>query len=77
MLEVGHEFERNGINYCVVDIVDYENKSYCLLSIEKENEKISFAFYEYKVEMNGDFTLDSVEDEELISKLFDIFEEKK
>ena len=46
MLEVGHEFRRHGIKFCVIDFLKYNDKTYCLLSVEKPNEKMSFSFYD-------------------------------
>ena len=69
MLEVGHEFKRNGTNFCVVDILNYKGKNYCFLSEERKNEKIDFNFYEYSFDCKGDSILQKVKDDNLISIL--------
>ena len=77
MLEVGHEFRRHGIKFCVIDFLKYNDKTYCLLSVEKPNEKMSFSFYDYKINLKGTYELNEVEDKQLIATLFELFEERK
>ena len=76
MLEIGHEFERNGVQFCVVDIVDLNNKSYCFLSEERRNEKMDFHFYEYSISSTGDVNLDLVKNDDLIDNLYSVMEER-
>lgn len=77
MLEIGHEFKRNGTQYCVVDFMIYNQKQYCLLSVERKNEKLDFEFYECSFGPNGGINMDLVEDTSLLSNLFGILEGEK
>lgn len=72
-LEIGHIFEKNGITYCVLDILDYEGKKYILFSIE--DDKLDYLFYEVEY-ANHEYILNLLTDELLINKLFEIVEGK-
>ncbi len=76
MLEVGHEFKRNGVQYCVIDFMLYNQKQYCLLSVEKKDEKLDFEFYECSFGPNGGINMNQVNDTELLSNLFKILEKE-
>ena len=77
MLSIGHEFVRNGVQFCVVDIIDYNDRSFYFLSEERKNEKMNFHFYECNIESDGDISLNLVRDDELTSTLYGLLEEGK
>ena len=67
-LEIGYEFKKNGIIYSVIDIIDYNEKSYCFLSEESDLGRIDFHFYEYSIK-EEDIDIKLVSDDELITQL--------
>lgn len=73
-LEIGHQFNKDGIIFCVLDIIDYDMKQYALFSAEYE--KLDYIFYEVN-RINNDYNLKRVDDESLIYELFKIVEERK
>ena len=73
MLEVGHEFKRKSSNYCVIDKIIFNNKTYLLLSVENPNDKLNFVFYEcYQTPNNNKLKI--VSDENTIMSLLDLLE---
>ena len=74
MFEVGKVFKKNGKDYCVLDILDYNYKKYLLLS--EKGEKISFDFYEITMPDNNNYELVMVNDANLNNSLFELFENR-
>ena len=70
MLEVGHEFERNGKKYIVLDFVSSKAKKYVLLSYTDPEEKIGYEFYELTEKADG-YDFKKVNDDNTISQLFE------
>lgn len=73
MLEIGQIFEKNGYEFCVLDIIDYNMKKYVLFSIEAE--KVEYAFYEINF-INDRYNLKKIDDNLVECTLFNIFETK-
>ncbi len=74
MLEVGQIYKKNGYTYCLIDIINYENKKYGLFSLE--SNKIAYIFYEI-FETNNGYSLKRVNDEQLNFKLLEIIEKEE
>ncbi len=74
MFKEGQVFKKNGINYCVIDILHLDNEMYLLLA--EQLETISYVFYKVKIVNNNSYDLTVVDDELLNSKLFEMFENK-
>lgn len=74
MLEIGQIFEKNNYEFCLIDIVNYENKKYGLFSLE--SNKLSYVFYEI-LESENSYNLLKVNDEQLNFKLLEIFENRE
>ena len=70
MLEIGHEFERRGKKYCVLDFIDLNSKKYILFSVEQEGQKIDYEFFEISENIDG-YHLEQTNDEKIINQLFD------
>ena len=70
MLEIGHEFVRNGKKYIVVDFVNTKAKRYALLSFNDDEGKIDYEFFELKEDANG-YHFKKVKDDNTVSQLFD------
>ena len=73
MLEIGHEFERKGKKYCVIDIIELDLKKYVLFSIEEKDENINYKFFKITENMSG-YNLEEVIDDNIINQLFDKIE---
>lgn len=71
MLEIGKTFNKNGYDFCVLDLIDYYGKKYALFSKEKDN--ISFEFYEILENSDG-YSLILVTNEELKFNLLSMVE---
>ncbi len=73
MLEIGHEFERKGKKYCVIDIIELDLKKYVLFSIEEKDKNINYKFFKITENMSG-YNLEEVIDDNIINQLFDKIE---
>lgn len=73
MFEVGQIFNKDGIEYCVLDLIEYNNNTYIFMSVEDGN--IEYLFYEVKKTNNG-YNLELIIDDELNNYLFSIEEVK-
>ena len=71
MFEVGHVFKRNGIDYCVIDIIKYNNKEYLLLSNNVGG--IDYDFYLLSKPNDSQLRLSKVTDEKLELQLMNLF----
>lgn len=72
-LEVGQVFNKFGMSFYVLDILDFNFKKYVLMAMEKEKTQYHF----YEVISNGkDYKLKMVEDDLLEYNLFEVFEQK-
>lgn len=69
MFQIGQIFNKNGIEMCVVDIIEYNMKKYLLMS--QENECIDYVFYEMQKSELG-YKLIKINDDELNYNLFNI-----
>ena len=73
MFEEGQIFNKDGDEYCVLDVLEYEGKTFVLFSIE--SGKVGFSFYQ--VDLEGDnYNLVSVIDDNLNNILMNMYEEK-
>lgn len=73
ILEVGHEFERKGKKYCVIDILELNSKRYVLFSEECSVQKMNFSFFEITETVNG-YNLSKVTDDNINNMLFEKLE---
>ena len=73
MFEVGQIFNKDGIEYCVLDLIEYNNNTYIFMSVEDGN--IEYLFYEVK-KINDGYNLELIIDDELNNYLFSIEEVK-
>lgn len=73
MLQVGQIFKKNGQEYCLVDLIFYDNIQYALFLIE--SDKVDYKFFAIHDDGKG-YTLTEINDVELNNILFEIFEEK-
>jgi len=74
MFEVGQVFKKNGIEYCVVDILQCDNKDYLLIS--NAANKIDFEFFEVRRPDDNHYELLTIHNDAINNKLFDIFYNK-
>ena len=74
MLSVGQIYNKNGKDFCVLDLIDYNTKKYVLMSAE--SDKIEFLFFTI-LQGDGFIRLEQVVDKELEFTLFHIIETKK
>ena len=75
LLEIGYEFKRNNKTYCLIDILELNNKKYALFSIERAYDKLNFEFCEI-TETETDFHFKTVTDENITNLLFEQLERK-
>ena len=73
MLEIGQIFNKNGVEYCLLDILILDDKKYALFSLE--TDKLSFSFYEI-IENETDYDLKFIDDQQLNFHLLELYEEK-
>ena len=67
MLKIGQIFEKDGIELCLLEIVELFDKKYVLFSAQLE--KMEYYFYEV-VFLEEGYKFIMVEDEEINNKLF-------
>lgn len=65
----------NPVEMIVLEMLDYEDKSYVLMQTADETDEDSYIFM-YEEEGEEDAILTPVEDDDLLDKLFDLFLEK-
>ena len=58
-LEVGQIFNKNGKEYCVLELLSFNNKEYVLFSVE--STKLDYLFYEI-ISQHDDYRLNLVTD---------------
>ena len=73
MFKVGQVFNKNGKDYCVIDIINYMDKTFLLLS--EQDDKISFFFYDV-ILLNNNYKLLKVKNQSLINELYSLYEER-
>ena len=73
MFKIGQVFHKNGFDFCILDILEYESKQYLLCSVEKD--KLEYIFYDVHYE-SGKYNLVQVLDQQLEFNLFELFEQK-
>ena len=73
MFRIGQVFNKDGYDFCILDLIDYNGKKYALLSVEKE--QIEYLFYEIVHNEDG-YELIHIYDNEIEFALFNIFENK-
>lgn len=71
--EEGQIIERDGKTFCVLDIIEYNNDVYILMS--RESEKIGYGFFKHE-KVNGGHRLALVTNEDLNQKLMEIYERR-
>lgn len=74
MFEVGQIFNRDGYEFCVLKIFDFNGKKYILFGVEKE--KIEYMFYEVLYNESG-YNLRKVVDDETNFALFEFVDYNK
>ena len=73
IFEEGQIITRNGIEYCVLDTIDYANKTYVLFA--SQSDKIGFSFFEVQ-RIKDLFNLFEVTDDNLNNILMSLYEAK-
>ena len=71
MFQIGQIFVKNGIEFCLIELVNYDGNLYGFFSVE--DKKIDYIFYEMKQTETG-CKLVAVVDENLNNILFSMVE---
>ena len=73
--KVGQVFKKLGKVYCVLDVINYNEKTYVLFSVET-GRKFYFDIYEIQEEIDS-YNLLKVKEQELFNSIMYIFEKKE
>ena len=75
IFEEGQIFNKDGVEFCVLDTIEYNGDNYVLMSIETGEKGIGFSFYHISLN-NNEYELEYIDNEEINNTLLSLYEEK-
>ena len=71
-MEIGHVFEKNGIEYCICDIKKYGNHDYAY-ALSGDGEESRLTFFQLENDEQGGTLLRKIVSDEILAEIMPIF----